>query len=101
MEFSFTAAHDDQPVKRLLKSHGVSKRLLAIVKFDGGQILVNGQERNAVYRLTAGDTVTIQVPDEAANPALQAQPDFPLDVAYEDAHYLLVNKPAGVASITG
>lgn len=87
-------------VKGLLRRHGVSKRLLSNIKFDGGKILVNQVEQNAIYRLKIGDIVTIIVPDEPDNEFLTPE-DTPLDILFEDEHYLVVNKPAGVPSITG
>lgn len=35
-----------------LKEQGVSKGLLAKVKFQGGKIQVNGTVQNAIYRFT-------------------------------------------------
>jgi 23S rRNA pseudouridine1911/1915/1917 synthase len=62
--------------------------------------LVNGKEENAIFRLKVGDCVKITTPDEKANSELIPE-DFPLDIRYEDEDYLIVNKPAGFASITG
>lgn len=100
MEFSFTNHVENAMVKSLLKNHGVSKKLLASVKFDGGKILVNDVEQNAIFRLKINDIVKIIVPDEPDNPFLLAD-DEPIDVVFEDEHYLIVNKPAGKPSITG
>ncbi|GAB2024726.1 RluA family pseudouridine synthase [Lactovum odontotermitis] len=100
MKFSYTADVDAQKVKNFLKRQGVSKKLLAKVKFAGGEILVNSREENAIFRLTAGDTVTIHTPPEPANPELIPE-DFLLDIVYEDEDYLIINKPAGYPSITG
>lgn len=100
MEFSFINDIKRSTVKSLLKQHGVSKRLLSKVKFDGGKILVNGVEENAIFRLFVGDKVTIVTPDEPDNPLLV--PDHkPINILFEDEHYLIVEKPAGVLSITG
>ncbi|GBG96054.1 RluA family pseudouridine synthase [Lactococcus termiticola] len=100
MEFSFINEVDGSMVKKFLQRHGVSKRLLAKVKYEGGQILVNGVEQNAIYRLKAGDQVSIVTPDEPDNPDLTPG-TAPVDVVFEDDHYLVVAKPAGVPSITG
>ncbi|MDR0299614.1 MAG: RluA family pseudouridine synthase [Streptococcaceae bacterium] len=100
MEFTYIADTENQKVKYFLKRYHVSKKLLAKVKFDGGEILVNGKEENAIFRLKIGDVVKITTPDEKTNDELIAE-DFPLDVIYEDEDYLLINKPAGYASITG
>lgn len=97
MRFEFVAdAH--VKVKTFLKKHDVSKGLLAKIKFSGGQILVNGQHQNAIYLLDIGDRVTIDIPSEEAFDNLKAV-DYPLQIVYEDAHFLVLNKPAGVASI--
>ncbi|MCB5035711.1 RluA family pseudouridine synthase, partial [Streptococcus mutans] len=50
MRFEFIADRKVK-VKTFLKSHDISKTLLAKIKFKGGQILVNDQEENAIYLL--------------------------------------------------
>lgn len=97
MRFDFIADKRTK-VKTLLKSHDVSKGLLAKVKYKGGSILVNGVEQNAIYLLNDGDMVTIHIPDEAPFEKLQAI-HHPLDIVYEDEHFLVLNKPVGYASI--
>lgn len=97
MRFDFIADKRSK-VKTLLKSHDVSKGLLAKVKYKGGNILVNGQEQNAIYLVDVGDVVTIHIPDELPFEKLEAVP-HPLDIVYEDDHFLVLNKPVGYASI--
>ncbi len=97
MRFEFTVDRTCQ-VKTFLKGHGVSKALLAKVKFKGGKILVNGREQNAIYVLETGDLVSIDIPAEEGNQRLTST-DFPLDIVFENEHFLLVNKPYGIASI--
>jgi 23S rRNA pseudouridine1911/1915/1917 synthase len=99
MEFSWTVAEKEaQQVKYFLKEQGLSKGLLAKIKFQGGRIEVNGREENVLYKVKAGDRVTITIPDEKEHETLLID-DQPLDIVFEDEHYLVVNKPAGVASI--
>lgn len=100
MEFSFVNEYDGSKVKQLLKRKGISKKLLSHIKFDGGEIFVNGQEETAVAPLMKGDIVRVKIPDEPSNPEL-AQEDYPLEIVFEDAHYLVINKPAGYPSIVG
>ncbi|MFC4651357.1 RluA family pseudouridine synthase [Lactococcus nasutitermitis] len=100
MQFSFTNDNDGSMVKALLHRHSVSRRLLAKIKFDGGKIYVNGLEQNAIFRMKIGDVVTITVPNEPDNEAL-IPTEIPLNILFEDAHYLVVAKPAGMPSITG
>ena len=97
MRFEFIA-DEHVKVKTFLKKHQVSKGLLAKIKFSGGQILVNGIEQNAIYLLDIGDKVTIDIPSEEGYEALEAI-DRDLEILYEDDHFLVLNKPAGVASI--
>ncbi|EIQ82023.1 UNVERIFIED_CONTAM: RluA family pseudouridine synthase [Streptococcus canis] len=97
MRFEFVA--DEQTkVKTLLKSHDVSKGLLAKIKYKGGNILVNGIEQNTIYLLQVGDVVTIDIPNEEPFEKLEAIP-FDLDIVHEDDHFLVINKPVGFASI--
>ncbi|MDR0297953.1 MAG: RluA family pseudouridine synthase [Streptococcaceae bacterium] len=101
MEFSFVNdIRADMLVKRVLKHFGVSKNLLARVKFDGGEIFVAGIPALATTPVALGEKLTIFVPDEKASETLVAE-NAALDVIYEDADYLIVNKPAGSPSITG
>ncbi|WP_303973469.1 RluA family pseudouridine synthase [Streptococcus merionis] len=97
MRFEFIA-DDHVKVKTFLKKHDVSKALLAKIKFSGGNILVNDQPQNAIYLLDIGDKVTIDIPAEPAFENLQAV-SRPLQILYEDQHFLVIEKPAGVASI--
>ena len=94
MQFAFRNEIEGSMVKSMLSRHGISRRLLTKVKFDGGKITVNGQEKNAIYRLEKDDLVTVTVPDEPDNEKLIPD-DFPLNVLFEDDHYLVVEKPAG------
>ena len=48
MRFTFQATQDGVLLKTLLKQQGISKKLLAKIKFDGGQLLVNGIRENAI-----------------------------------------------------
>ncbi|CAM3169813.1 RluA family pseudouridine synthase [Lactiplantibacillus plajomi] len=85
-------------VKTLLSQHGVTRSLLKKVKFHGGAILVNGQAVLAIHMLHGGETVTMVTPAEIGNDHLGVS-DLPINILYEDRDFLIVNKPAGVASV--
>ena len=87
-----------QQLKYFLKEQGISKGLLAKIKFQGGEIAVNGQIENVLYQLKAQDVVQITIPDEGEHETVLLD-ETPIDIVYEDAHILVVNKPANVASI--
>ncbi|WP_321382835.1 RluA family pseudouridine synthase [uncultured Enterococcus sp.] len=99
MEFQWTFTKEQpQQVKSYLKEQGVSKGLLAKVKFQGGRITVNEQVENVLFKLTAGDLVKIVIPDEGEHETMLPS-DSSVDILFEDEHFLVVNKPAGIASI--
>ncbi len=60
-----------------------------------GRVEINGQVLAVKTRLAAGCQVTLRRPPAQAVVANGAQ-DLPLDVLYEDAHLLILNKPAGL-----
>lgn len=75
---------------------GISRSLLNRLKAEQ-RIRVNGLAARTNYRLQAGDLVTVNVAFEEQN---QIEPvEMPLDVVYEDADLLLVNKRPGLAVI--
>lgn len=100
MRFEFTNHEVGLRLKTLLKQHGISKKLLAKIKFDGGELEVNGVRQNAIYRLAANDIVSIDIPSEPATATLKQQ-EMALDIVFEDDHFLVLDKPAGIASVTG
>ncbi len=60
----------------------------------GGRCEVNGREENIGRRLRAGDLIEIDV-DAARGTAMRPE-GMALDIVFEDAHILVVNKPAGM-----
>jgi 23S rRNA pseudouridine1911/1915/1917 synthase len=61
---------------------------------EGGQVRVNGRAVKASYKTRAGDRIEVEIP---APQPLAAQPEeIPLDVLYEDADLIVVNKPPGM-----
>jgi len=97
MRFEFIA-DEHVKVKTFLKKHDVSKGLLAKIKFRGGGVFVNEEPQNAIYLLDIGDKVTIDIPKEEGFESLEAI-SKKLEVVFEDDHFLILDKPAGVASI--
>lgn len=98
MEFTWCVDTESMKLKSFLKEQGVSRKLLAKVKFQGGTLYVNNEVRNALFEVSKGDKVSMIVPDEGEHETLLPD-DSGIDVVYEDEHILVVNKPSGVASI--
>lgn len=91
-------AEEPMLLREAIGAYGISKRALTSIKFDGGEITVNGEEQNVRYPLSAGDVVTIKFPLEQASDGLLVEYGE-LDIVYEDDAVLVLNKPAGMSSI--
>lgn len=82
-------------IDRFLASHldGVT-RSAAQKLLEGGAVLINGKAVAKNYKLTGRETLSVTLP-EAEEADLVPQ-DIPLDVVYEDADVIVVNKPSGL-----
>ena len=61
---------------------------------EDGNIIVNNKVQKVSYKVNENDEIEINVP-EAKEVSLEAQ-DIPVDVVYEDADIIVVNKPKGL-----
>jgi 23S rRNA pseudouridine1911/1915/1917 synthase len=59
---------------------------------DDGLVTVDGRTTKASYKLKAGETVSMVAPPEQVNEIVPE--DIPLDIVYEDEHFLALNKQA-------
>jgi 23S rRNA pseudouridine1911/1915/1917 synthase len=71
----------------------VGSRTRAQRLIEAGRVTVDGAVRPKRHVLAGGETVSVDEPDEAPQPAVAPAP---FRVAYEDEHLLVVDKPAGV-----
>ena len=74
---------------------GVSVRTAAKLKNDPEGLLRNGAHIRTVDALRAGDELRIRMPEEIGGILPTAPAD--LDIVYEDADVLLINKPGNLA----
>lgn len=76
----------------------MSRRILKAVKHEGGAIIVNGETHSVRFRLQTGDRIELQFPPEVIGAGIT--PEFiPLRIIYEDTAVLIIDKPAGMATI--
>lgn len=61
---------------------------------DAGHVTVNAAPTRAAYKVRGGDTIVVQVPPP--QPTTLAPESLPLDILYEDADILVLNKAAGM-----
>ena len=61
---------------------------------EEGRVTLNGKPLAKNYKLTGGETLSVSLPDPEPLDALPQ--DIPLDVVFEDADVIVVNKPKGL-----
>ena len=61
---------------------------------EQGAVRVNGTPANKKHKLAAGERITVDLPDPRPMDAVPQ--DIPLDIVYEDARLLVINKPRGM-----
>jgi len=69
-------------------------RSAAVRLIEDGQVTVNGKTPNKKEKVKAGDEVIVTMPEPETDEAIPQ--DIPLDIVYEDADILVVNKPCGM-----
>ncbi|WFC04041.1 RluA family pseudouridine synthase [Lactiplantibacillus pentosus] len=100
MQFTWTHHGEPLAMKRFLTQHGISMRTIKAIKHGAGDFLVNDQVKTGVITINTGDVAGIRLPDEPADETV-AVSHQPLQVQYEDANWLVVDKPAGLTSVPG
>ena len=94
--FEFTAeASGDRLDKFLAEAVGESMtRTAAANHIESGAALVNGKTAAKNYKVKAGDSIVLEIPEAAEVDILPE--NIPLDIVYEDKDLLVVNKPKGM-----
>src|SRR5699024_6248957 len=99
LNWQVTEAEDQMILRDFLRNKiGLSRGMVKILKFDGGQILVNQEQVTVRKILTQGDQVKVIFPPEVRSPSLTPI-EMPLEIVYEDEFLLIINKPAKIAVI--
>ena len=61
---------------------------------ESGEVAVNGETAGKCYKLAGGEDIAVTLPEP--EPVEAVPQDIPLDVVYEDADVIVVNKPSGM-----
>lgn len=83
-------------VKKVLESElNLLKHEISRLKFEG-EILINGKPARVNDHMAIGDTLTVRFPEDHTEsiPVLNIEPD----ILYEEEDFVIVNKPAGIAT---
>jgi len=85
----------DERLDRALAAHFADlSRAYIQALIEDGQVTVAGRLRKASYRLRAGEQIEVLIP-----PSTPSEPEpeaIPLNIVYEDADVLVIDKPAGM-----
>ena len=91
-KFTVGAEHDGSALKTFLRREcGITARTMTLLKYGDGGIYRDGVLLKAHDIVHEGDIVVLQLPEEQ-NEIIPVE--FPLDILYEDAYLLVVNKPS-------
>ena len=95
MEFIIDAAHHGKTVRSYVQhTLSISSRMLTVLKQTENGITVNGSHVTVRRVLCEGDVLGLAIDDTPERASHNIPPtDIPLDVLYEDAHIIVMNKP--------
>lgn len=86
---------DNATMQSFLRQHcGLSWRMVVKLKRVEGGMTADGVPLRSIDRLRAGQTVRVQMPEDAVR--IEGA-DMPLSVVYEDEHLLVIDKPPYLA----
>ena len=94
-EYTISAEHSPAQIKSFLKQQGFSVRSMILLKQQENSVTVNGHPVFLTYVLQPGDCLRITLSEEISSEHV-VPVKLPLDIVYEDADLLVVNKPAGM-----
>ena len=92
---TFTAPRADRLDKIVVALLPDLTRSAAQRLIEHGAVVVNGAVRDASYRVKARDVIVVQI-SEASQTSEISPEAIPLDILYEDADVVAINKPAGL-----
>ncbi len=93
--YTVPSEYDGQTMQTFLRRYaGLSWRMVVKLKRVEGGMTADGRPLRSIDRLQAGQTVTVQMPEDAVKIEGVA---MPLSVVYEDDHLLVIDKPPYLA----
>lgn len=97
-QLQFQATEDGELLRNAIYKQNISSKALTDIKYRGGKILVNGEEKTVRCVLSKGDEVTIIFPEEKPSESLEPE-QGDLNIVYEDEALLIIDKPPYVNTI--
>ncbi len=90
-----TGSHAGKRLDLFIQHHEAyssRNRIQTLIK--DGRALVNGKVEKPGYKVKAGDSVTLDLPERPVREVLPE--NIPLNVVFEDDHMIVLNKPPGL-----
>ena len=99
LTYAVLPEEDGVCVRHILKAklHFSTHAIARLTRAEDG-ILVNGIHARTVDPVHAGDVVTVRSDDLRPPKILPVPGNWPLPIVYEDAHLMILNKPAGMTA---
>lgn len=91
IEFKIEDKDDGKQIRDYLREFGVSSALLTKLKNSENGILLGGRFARTIDRISAGDTLTVSIPNSGKMPAPLI--DNKVESVYDDEDILILNKP--------
>lgn len=99
LTYTVPPEEDGVCVRHILKAklHFSTHAVAQLTRAENG-ITVNGAHARTVDPVHTGDVVAVRSDDLRPPKVLPTPGDWPLPIVYEDAHLLILNKPAGMTA---
>lgn len=97
MKYTFNVQNFDGELAVFLLQSGISSRQVTRLRKRPGLIKCNGQVVFTNAQVHTGDKIEIEVEEQSSNPVPVC--DVNLNIIYEDEHFCVIDKPAGMAVI--
>ena len=94
LTFCVTEAEKGKRLDVFLSERGEMTRSAAVKLIENEDVLVNGLPASKNRKMATGETVALELPDPI--PAEAVPQNIPLDIVYEDADIVVINKPKGM-----
>lgn len=98
LKLEFYAKKSGELLRDAIHRYGISNKGLTSIKYNGGTILVNGEERTVRHVLQEGDCITLIFPPEKISEGLLIE-HGDLNIVFEDSYFLIIDKPAFMNTI--
>ena len=97
LSLSIPPEMEGRRVSSILRNHfNMDKGYTVRLKYKAGAVKLDGKEVRTVDKVSAGQLLEVDISDQYTVAGI-APVDYPLNVPYEDADCIVIDKPSGIA----